>query len=231
MAARVTSDRLVGRDAELSELRAALSAAAAGRPSLVLLAGESGVGKTRLLGELSRGAREERALVLCGDSIELGDGELPYAPLVSALRPLVRDGDDVFDELSPGAREALARLLPGLPGGGALVPAQDAAAQAHLFEAVLDLLDALGGRRPVLLILEDVHWADRSTRAFLAFLGRSLGAERVLAVASYRRWEDNERALRLGEPLPGGGPPWLLSAGIAAVALVVLVVLAVDALS
>jgi DNA-binding CsgD family transcriptional regulator len=194
MAARVTSERLVGRDAELAELRDALGAAAAGRASLVLLSGESGVGKTRLLGELSRAAREDGALVLCGDSVELGDGELPYAPLVSALRPLVRDADDVFDELAPQGREALARLLPGLPGGGAtLAPAQDAAAQAHLFEAVLDLLDALGARRPVLLVLEDVHWADRSTRAFLAFLGRSLGSERVLAVASYRSDELHRR--------------------------------------
>ena len=194
MAARVTSERLVGRDAELAELREALDAAAAGRPSLVLLAGDSGVGKTRLLRELSHAADEDGALVLCGDSVELGDGELPYAPLVSALRPLVRDADGVFDQLAPGAREALARLLPGLPGaGGPLVPAQDAAAQAHLFEAVLELLDALGAGRPVVLVLEDVHWADRSTRAFLAFVGRSLGSERVLAVASYRSDELHRR--------------------------------------
>ncbi|HEV8152149.1 MAG TPA: AAA family ATPase, partial [Solirubrobacteraceae bacterium] len=196
MAARVTSDRLVGRDEELAELRAALAAAAGGRASLVLLAGDSGVGKTRLLRELFRSAREDGALALCGDSVELGDGELPYAPLVSALRPLVRDGDEVFDALAPGAREALARLLPGLPGGTGglpLAPLQDAAAQAHLFEAILDLLDALGARRPVVLALEDVHWADRSTRAFLAFLARSLGSERVLVVASYRSDELHRR--------------------------------------
>jgi|SRR5215211_3405121 len=69
----------------------------------------------------------------------------------------------------------------------------------------------------------------RTARLLVALPPIVLGL--ILAVASYRRWEDNERALRLGEPLPGGGPPWLLSAGIAAVALVVLVVLAVDALS
>ena len=196
MAARVTSDRLVGRDEELAELRTALVAAAAGRASLVLLAGESGVGKTRLLRELFRGARADGTLALCGDSVELGEGELPYAPLVSALRPLVRDGDEVFDVLGPSAREALARLLPGLPGGEGslpLAPLHDAAAQAHLFEAVLDLLDALGARRPVVLALEDVHWADRSTRAFLAFLARSLGSERVLVVASYRSDELHRR--------------------------------------
>ena len=134
--------------------------------------------------------------MLCGDSVELGEGELPYAPLVSALRPLVRDGDEVFDALAPGGREALARLLPGLRGGDGgltLAPMQDAAAQAHLFEAILDLLDTLGARHPVLLVLEDVHWADRSTRSFLAFLARSLGSERVLALASYRSDELHRR--------------------------------------
>jgi DNA-binding CsgD family transcriptional regulator len=192
MAARVTSDRLIGRQDELAELRAALGAAVAGRPSLALVAGESGVGKTRLVRELAAHAREAGALVLCGESVELGEGELPYGPLLGALRPLVRDGDEVLDALPASAREALGRLLPGLDGDGG-PPAADGAAQAQVFEALLTLLDALGERAPVVLTLEDVHWADRSTRAFLAFLARGLDRERVLVVVTYRSDELHRR--------------------------------------
>ena len=193
MAARVTSDRLIGRQDELAELRAALGAAVAGRPSLALVAGESGVGKTRLVRELAAHAREAGGLVLCGESVELGEGELPYGPLLSALRPLVREGDEVLDALPLSARDALGRLLPGLEGDVGLAPAADGAAQAQVFEALLTLLDSLGERAPVVLTLEDVHWADRSTRAFLAFLASSLDRERVLVVATYRSDELHRR--------------------------------------
>jgi predicted ATPase len=93
MPARLTSSRLVGRAAELAELEAALAEAEEGRPAAALVAGESGVGKTRLLAELQRRAEEGGALVLSGEAIDLGgDSELPYLPLVAALRPLARSG-------------------------------------------------------------------------------------------------------------------------------------------
>ena len=152
---------------------------------MAFLAGESGVGKTRLLLELERRAREGGTLVLAGDSIAFGgECELPYAPLVAALRPLARSADPALTE---PVRAAVAPLLPGL-GAQELDPPPDAdpGAQARLFEGLLALLDGLGRRQPVLLIVEDLHWADRSTRAALAFLARSLIAERVLVVASYR---------------------------------------------
>src|SRR4051812_44994386 len=110
MSTRVTSSRLIGRTSELAELEAALADAAAGRPSLAFVAGESGVGKTRLLTELERRARESGARVLTGECVELGEGELPYAPIVGALRPLARAGDPALDALSPAAREALAQI-------------------------------------------------------------------------------------------------------------------------
>jgi predicted ATPase len=92
--ARVTSSRLIGRSAELAELEAALADAAAGRASVAFVAGESGVGKTRLLEELMSRARDGGALVLAGETVDFGaEGELPYLPLVAALRPLARDGD------------------------------------------------------------------------------------------------------------------------------------------
>jgi DNA-binding CsgD family transcriptional regulator/tetratricopeptide (TPR) repeat protein len=184
IATRLASSRLIGRSAELAELDAALADAADGRPSLAFVTGESGVGKTRLLGEFRRRAAEGGALVLAGDSIDLGESELPYLPLVAALRPLARSGDPV---LSGPLREAVAPLLPGL---GAPAPdrrhSADQGAQSDLFEGLLSLLDALGQERPVLLVIEDLQWADSSTRAALTFLARSLTGERVLVVGSYR---------------------------------------------
>jgi ATP/maltotriose-dependent transcriptional regulator MalT len=179
---RLTSSRLIGREAELEELEAALAAAADGRPAPVLVTGDSGVGKTRLLAELQRRAGDGGALVLSGEAIDFGDeGELPYLPLVAALRPLARSGT---------LPEAVAPLLPGLTASGS-DPGEDA--QPRLFEALLSLLDELGRERVVLLVLEDLHWADRSTRAALRFLARSLTTERVLLVASYRSDELDRR--------------------------------------
>src|SRR3954451_12029767 len=114
VAARMTSSRMIGRTAELAELEAALSDAVAGRPSLVFVAGESGVGKTRILDEAARRARAAGRRLLSGDCVELGEGELPYAPIVAALRPLARDGDPALDALPESARAELTRLLPGL---------------------------------------------------------------------------------------------------------------------
>jgi DNA-binding CsgD family transcriptional regulator len=199
MAARVSSARIIGRTSELAELEAALSDAAAGRPSLAFVAGESGVGKTRLLDELvHRGRERHGASVLAGDCVELGEGELPYAPLVSALRPLVRRGDAVFDAIDPSDRAELAALAPSLAvaesrSAAARAPRQDADARGRLFEALLSLLEALGRSGPVLLLIEDLHWADGSTRAFLSDLAASLCREPVVVVCSYRPDELHRR--------------------------------------
>ncbi len=191
---RVTSSRFIGRSRELAELEAALADASAGRPSLAFIAGESGVGKTRLLQELERGALAAEARVVSGECVSLGDDELPYAPIVAALRSLTRDGDPVLDELGPATRVGLASLLPELaPATAPPVMDRDEPAQSRVFEALLTLLDLLGRREPVLLAIEDLHWADASTRAFLSFLARSLRSERVLLVASYRPDELHRR--------------------------------------
>src|SRR3954452_13476732 len=110
MSSRVTSTRFVGRAAELQELRAALAEAVVCPPAPAFVAGESGVGKTRLLAELERAARADGVRVIGGDCVELGEGELPYAPIVGARRPLARAGDPVLAALSPAARAALAQI-------------------------------------------------------------------------------------------------------------------------
>src|SRR4051794_8018866 len=192
MSSRVTSTTFVGRAAELEELRAALAEAAAGKPALGFIAGESGVGKTRLLAELERAARAEGVRVVGGDCVELGEGELPYAPLVSALRPLARANDPALARLSPPARLALAQVLPGL-GRAEDRFDDEATAQARLFDALLELLELLAGEDGLLLTIEDLHWADRSTRAFLTYLAATMCTERVLVVATYRPDELHRR--------------------------------------
>jgi DNA-binding CsgD family transcriptional regulator/tetratricopeptide (TPR) repeat protein len=191
MNTRVASSRMIGRSAELGQLEMALRDAAAGRGSVAFVAGEPGVGKTRLLAALMDRAREADARVLAGETVDFGDeSELPYLPLVAALRPLARSGDA---RLTEPVRAAVAPLFPGTTAPDA---AGDLDSQQRLFEGLLALLAALGDERPVLLVLEDLHWADRSTRAALAFLARSLTSERVLVVASYRPDE-----LHRGHPL------------------------------
>ena len=195
MATRVTSARFVGRGEELAELRAALHEAQAGHPSLAFVAGESGVGKTRLLNELERAARQDGARVLVGECVDLGEGELPFAPVVGALRPLARSGDPIIETLPPAVREGLRSMLPGLAGAAFPHDRQDEAAaeRSRLFEALLELLDRLSADGGLLLCIEDLHWADRSTRAFFAYLAASLCSERVLVVASYRPDELHRR--------------------------------------
>ena len=175
----------------MTELELAAGDAARGRPVLVLLGGASGIGKTRLVSEFEQ--RLEGRLVLHGECVEQGDGELPYAPLLSALRPLVRERHPALEELSAGSRAQLAALLPSL--GGASVEQFDveAAGQVRLFEALLELLHLLSEDRGVVVILEDMHWADRSTRTFAAFLTRSLRQERVMLLLTYRNDELHRR--------------------------------------
>ena len=191
MATGVTSTRLVGRSLELAQLEAALADAAAGRPSLAFVVGESGVGKSRLVAELQERAAAGGTRVLSGECVELGEGELAYAPLVTALRPLVRDADPVLAALPPGIRAELATLLPGLGEGQERM--RGAGEQARVFEALLAVLDGLSREAPVLLVIEDLHWADASTRAFLRFLASTLGDEPLLLVATYRPDELHRR--------------------------------------
>ena len=189
MANRMTSAHFVGRSAQLTELEAALRDASARRPSLALIAGESGVGKSRLADELVGRARDQGARVLWGDCVELGEGELPYAPLLGALRPLVRDPDPAVAALPPALRAGLDSLLPGLgtTSGGEPVT------QARVFEGLLALLETLGEDGPVVLVIEDLHWSDSSTRHFLSFLARSMCGAPLLVVGTYRSDELHRR--------------------------------------
>ncbi|MDF2745154.1 MAG: regulatory protein, partial [Actinomycetia bacterium] len=192
-----------GRTEELARLAAAADRAAAGTPTSVLIGGEAGVGKTRLVGQLVAGARAAGATVLAGGCVELGGEGVPFAPLIEALRALVRDLDEpALARLVPGqARAELARLLPelGPPAGAAGQRAAFVAEpgpwseQGRLFELLLGLLERLGAERRAVLVVEDLHWADRSTRDLLAFLVRNLRHGRLLLVLTYRSDELHRR--------------------------------------
>jgi DNA-binding CsgD family transcriptional regulator len=185
MTSRIMSPVFAGRDDELAALAGAFEEAAGGTPRTVLLGGEAGVGKSRLAGEFAAQVRG-RALVLAGGCVELSTASLPYAPFGAALRELVRErGTAEVAALLPGqAAGELAGLLPefgALPSG-----ADPATARARLFELLLALLEGLAERQPVLLVVEDVHWADPATCDLLSFLVRNLRQAAVLLVVTFR---------------------------------------------
>ena len=187
MGGGVATSRFVGREAELGRLEAAFRSVDGGEPAAVCLAGEAGVGKTRLVSRFADRVRERGGTVLLGGCVELGEASLPYAPVVEALRGLGRGlAPATLDELVGSGRPLLARLLPELgPGEEAAEVAVGPLAQARLFEAFLGLLERLAARSPTVLVVEDLHWADRSTLDLLAFLVRNLRAE-LLLVLTYR---------------------------------------------
>jgi len=175
----------VGREAELRALASAFDEAAGGMPGTVLVGAEAGGGKSRLVGEFAARVGD-RALVLAGGCVDLSAAGLPYAPFTAALRELVRErGAAEVTDLLPG-RDAgeLARLLPefGTPAAGG----DPDMARGRLFGLLLTLLEQLAGRQPLVLVIEDMHWADRSTGDLLAFLVRNLRHGAVLLVVTFR---------------------------------------------
>jgi tetratricopeptide (TPR) repeat protein len=199
MAYQVTTGRFVGRTQELARLRQLLARAAAGEPLLALLGGEAGVGKTRLAEQLAAAAQEQGVRVLRGGCVPLGEEGLPLAPVTEALRGLAGELDAAELEAVAGpAREELGRLLPDLgwsgeAATGAAVVGAGQAGQGRLFELLLGLLERLAATAPLLLIMEDLHWADPSTRHLLAFLATYLRSGRVVVVATFRSDELHRR--------------------------------------
>ncbi len=187
MSGRASSPVLVGRDEQMAALDAAFASARQGGPSALLLGGEAGVGKSRLVGEFGRTAASAGARVLTGGCLELGTDGLPFAPFTAVLRDLVHEmGADAVASMLPGrTTRGLARLLPelGEPDTGG----DPAEARARLFEEVLRALEYLTRHSPVVLVIEDAHWADRSSRDLLTFLiGNQRALSGLLIVVTYR---------------------------------------------
>ncbi|MGW0119799.1 helix-turn-helix transcriptional regulator [Streptomyces sp. NPDC003327] len=182
---RSVSPVFVGRAGELTALAEALSRATAGEPQALLVSGEAGVGKTRLIEEFLDAACARDAVIAVGGCVELGADGLPFAPFSAALRALRRRLPDELTAAADGHEGELARLLPELGDPGSHEPS-DEDATARLFELTVRLLERLAADRTVVLVLEDLHWADASTRHLLTYLLRTLRRGRIVVVASYR---------------------------------------------
>ncbi len=182
----------VGRAAELEKLRTLMPRAEGEGRRVALLAGEPGAGKSRLTREFAAGAAGEGVLVLCGAC----DAAVrtPYRPFVEALDQLVRvtDPAELAAALGTGGGE-LTRLLPDLPSRVGKLPepvGADPDTERHrLHTAVADLLENVSRGRPVLVVLEDGHWADAPTLLMLRHLARSAGSGRLLLLATFRDTE------------------------------------------
>ncbi|WP_128429611.1 helix-turn-helix transcriptional regulator [Streptomyces cyaneus] len=178
------STPLIGRDGELARLSAVLERARSGEARAVLVAGDAGVGKTRVLDEVAGRAAGDGMIVLTGHCVDLGDVGLPYLPFTEVLGVLA--GEERFAEVL-----AAHPVVEGLLGGGT-----DAVRdRLRLFEGIAGLLADLADVAPVLLVLEDLHWADQSSRDLLRFLlsrgilQRTAGGapgHRLAVLASYR---------------------------------------------
>ena len=176
-----------GRAAELGTLEQALAAARAGRGAAILVAGEAGIGKTRLAAEITGRAREAGWQTLLGRSIDLVGTELPYQPFAEALRPI----------------------------GGPRPAASSAGSQLQVFEETLALLTRHASATPVLLVLEDLHWADTSTLNLVVFLAHHLAERPVVLLATYRQGEPSSkgRMARLADGVRRSGSGLVLDLG------------------
>jgi DNA-binding CsgD family transcriptional regulator/tetratricopeptide (TPR) repeat protein len=195
MAGGFTSRAFIGRAEELRRLAATLDRAEQEQPQLVLLAGDAGMGKTRLVLEFADRAQQRGWRVLVGGCVELGDIGLAYLPVLDALRGLTDDPEEV---------DLVAEVAATMPGLGRLLPevarsgptgalAGDGFDQLQVFDAVRALLLRRSQRSPVVVVLEDLHWADRASRDLIGFLARTLRSGQVLLVASYRSDELHRR--------------------------------------
>ena len=169
-------------------LRSALEDAEQGLPSVILVTGDAGVGKTRLVREVEAVARNDGMLAMRGECLELLVGELPYAPIAAALRDADQTVvDAALSELPRDARHELARVFPDTVGESpAEITHDDRFGQSRLFGWILLLLRHLATKAAVLLTIEDLHCSDTSSRDFLRFLVQSLRSERLIAIATVR---------------------------------------------
>ncbi|MFH8365415.1 AAA family ATPase [Streptomyces sp. NPDC018031] len=174
----------VGRDDELATLTEALARATAGEPQALLIGGEAGVGKTRLIEEFLQTADAAGAVTALGACVEIGADGLPFAPVAAVLRALRRRFGDDLRGAAAGQEGELARLLPEL--GETARESYDEGGRARLFELTTRLLERLAADHTLVVAVEDLHWADRSTRELLGYLFRALHSARLLLVTTYR---------------------------------------------
>ena len=195
-----TSTPLVGRSTEMAALLSAVDDARTRRAGAILLSGDAGVGKTRLLDEVATGAYERGFGVLVGHCTDFGDAGLPYLPFTEIFGRLAGERPDLVESVLTNF-PAIGRLLPThrLIGAPA-VPQEGQLDRAALFDAVLGAFTALSTSEPLLVVVEDAHWADDSTRDLIGFLLTRLTSQRLALVVSYRS-DDLHRRHPLRRPI------------------------------
>jgi DNA-binding NarL/FixJ family response regulator/tetratricopeptide (TPR) repeat protein len=183
---------MVGRDGELAHLEGALTDAAERHGRTVVIGGEAGIGKTRLVDALADAARDRQYIVLTGACLPTGSGSVPYGPFLEWLRPLVKSVEPgrISAVLGP-ARSEIARLLPEIAMVEPRVDVGEAdrAGSSRLFEAILTVLERQTSHAPVVLVIEDIQWADDETLALTTFLSRNLREAPVLLLITLRSSE------------------------------------------
>jgi class 3 adenylate cyclase len=197
---RLATGVFIGRERETKELRAGLEAALSGRLRLMTLAGEMGIGKTRMAAELATYASLRGAQVVWGRCYE-GEGAPAYWPWVQIIRSYVHDRDPhaISSEMGSGAADIAQVVsevrdrLPGLPAPPTMEPEQ---ARFRLFDSIATFLRNAARARPLVMILDDLHWADKSSLLLLRFLASELRESRALVLGTYRDTE-----LERGHPL------------------------------
>ncbi len=205
---RGRTESIVGREVELEALlRSAAAAGPGSEARMVLLSGDAGVGKTRLLTEALERLSAEGWRCLVGHCLDFGDASVPYLPFAEVLAQVAEADPDLAAD---GVHPALSRLR---RQSGAEEPTESLD-RAEVFEAVHALLDELTARTPVALVVEDAHWADASTRDLISFLLSRRFRGRLLTVVTFRSDEMHRR-----HPLRQRVAEWVRAAGVERVQL------------
>ena len=183
----------VGREREMAELMAFLDSSMAGQGRLVMLAGEPGIGKTRTATELASKAQERGAQVYWGWCYE-GEGAPPYWPWIQSIRSYVRTATAARLESEMGSNAAtIATLLPEvhekLPGLMTPPELEPEQARFRLFDSIAAFLKSASATTPLVIVLEDLHWADRSSLMLCEFISREISDARVMLLGTYRNVE------------------------------------------
>lgn len=191
------SSRFVGRGEELARLRGFVEAVQDGDPAFVLIGGDAGVGKSRLVEALGVYAGDQGMRVLRGHCFGLGQGGVPFAPIVEVLRTVAREVEPsrLPDLLGPSRRE-LAPLVPALDVGGRSGPVATSGGgerRVRILPAVVEALERLAKGDGLLLVLEDLHWADQATLELVGYLTKNLVVTPVLVVGTFRSDELHRR--------------------------------------
>jgi len=187
---RLAAGIFVGREKEMDELRAGLEDSLSGRGRLMMLVGEPGIGKTRTSEEFATYARLRNVQVLWGRCYE-GEGAPAYWPWVQIIRSYAHDKEpkELMSEMGPGAADIaqvvseVKERLPGLPAPPALEPEQ---ARFRLFDSITTFLKHASQGAPLMVVLDDLHWADKPSLLLLQFLARDLRSSRLMVLGTYR---------------------------------------------